>query len=151
MNCGALRAEALKMEGNGAHQAKEYEKAIKLYSQAIELDPANPIYYNNRAAAKIELKDYKSAMLDCQEALSIDPKFAKAFARIGNCFLRLGNFFEARRNFAEALHIEPTNLSLQQNVSIPFPPKKTHNSLLCNNLLCTFLIARFFNSRRKSH
>ncbi len=34
--------------GNDAFQAKNYEEAIKFYSEAIKLDPENAIYYSNR-------------------------------------------------------------------------------------------------------
>mmetsp|Transcript_49322 Transcript_49322/g.139642 ORF Transcript_49322/g.139642 Transcript_49322/m.139642 type:complete len:90 (-) Transcript_49322:769-1038(-) len=43
-----VAAEAKKKEGNDAFAKKEYEAAIGFYSEAIELDPQNHIYYSNR-------------------------------------------------------------------------------------------------------
>lgn len=38
-------AQALKEQGNAKYQAKQYEEAIKLYSEAIELDSKNAALY----------------------------------------------------------------------------------------------------------
>ncbi|RPD74540.1 hypothetical protein L226DRAFT_77168 [Lentinus tigrinus ALCF2SS1-7] len=45
-------ADALKDQGNKAFQAKDYDKAIELFSQALELDPNNFVLWSNRSAAK---------------------------------------------------------------------------------------------------
>jgi len=51
--------EALKDAGNKAFMSKNYEEAIDLYSQAIELSQTaqkpSPIYFANRANAYLEL------------------------------------------------------------------------------------------------
>ncbi|OBA25198.1 hypothetical protein HANVADRAFT_82161 [Hanseniaspora valbyensis NRRL Y-1626] len=55
----AAKAEELKVEGNKYMGTKNFRKAIELYTSAIELNPANPIYYSNRAAAFISSKAMK--------------------------------------------------------------------------------------------
>ena len=45
----AAAAVALKDQGNAAYTAKDYASAIRLYSQGIELDPANYILFSNRS------------------------------------------------------------------------------------------------------
>jgi tetratricopeptide (TPR) repeat protein len=49
---------ALKDEGNKFFNAKKYGPAIEKYSQAIELDPSETVFYNNRAACYTELGRY---------------------------------------------------------------------------------------------
>ncbi|XP_045148597.1 serine/threonine-protein phosphatase 5 [Echinops telfairi] len=52
------RAEELKTQANDYFKAKDYENAIKFYSQAIELHPTNAIYYGNRSLAYLRTECY---------------------------------------------------------------------------------------------
>jgi tetratricopeptide (TPR) repeat protein len=51
-------AERLKQRGNVKYNGEEYITAIKLYTRAIKLVPANPTYLLNRAAALIMMERY---------------------------------------------------------------------------------------------
>jgi small glutamine-rich tetratricopeptide repeat-containing protein alpha len=64
-------------------QMKKYEEAIQSYTKAIELSPNNPIYYGNRAAAYSHLGQHVKAIEDCKRAIALDPKYAKAYSRLG--------------------------------------------------------------------
>lgn len=77
------RAESLKADGNKAMSAKDYGAAIAAYGQAIELHPRNPVYYSNRAAAFSQIGQHDKAIEDAQEAAKVDPKFGKAYSRLG--------------------------------------------------------------------
>lgn len=57
----------LKDEGNKAFSAKEYDKAMDLFSQAIQLDPTNHVLYSNRSAAKAGKKLWDAALEDAEE------------------------------------------------------------------------------------
>ncbi|KAG8956655.1 Hsp90 cochaperone [Tulasnella sp. 424] len=76
-------AAALKDQGNKAFAAKDYNKAIELFSQAIDLDKTNHVLYSNRSAAKAGLKDWAGALQDAEECVKINPKWAKGYARKG--------------------------------------------------------------------
>jgi tetratricopeptide (TPR) repeat protein len=51
-------AEAKKAEGNEAYKAKNFQKALELYGQAIAIDETELTYYTNRAACFYEMKQY---------------------------------------------------------------------------------------------
>ncbi|EGO01556.1 hypothetical protein SERLA73DRAFT_131911, partial [Serpula lacrymans var. lacrymans S7.3] len=55
-------ANALKDQGNKAFAAKDYDKAIELFSKAIALDPQNHVLFSNRSAAKAGKKQYDAAL-----------------------------------------------------------------------------------------
>ena len=65
-------AEAKKNEGNTALKAGEIDKAILLYSQAIELNKTEGMF-TNRAVAYIQKRKFKEALFDCEQALYINP------------------------------------------------------------------------------
>ena len=60
-------ADALKDQGNKAFAAKDYDKAIDIFSQAIALDPQNHVLWSNRSAAKVGKKEYAAALEDAEE------------------------------------------------------------------------------------
>lgn len=85
-------AEKYKQEGNALMTSKQYDKAIRAYTEATKLDPLNPVYYSNRAAAHSSKGDHLTAAVDAEKAIEIDPKFTKGYSRLG-CWattLRIG-------------------------------------------------------------
>ena len=57
--------------------ANKFSQAIELYSQAIELNGLNAVYWANRAFAHTKLEEYGSAVQDATKAIEIDPKYSK--------------------------------------------------------------------------
>lgn len=71
------QAEKLKQQGNTAFTNEDFLRAIDLYSQAIELNPTNPIYYSNRAAAFYSLNEFEDSLKDANKAIELDDKYLK--------------------------------------------------------------------------
>ncbi|TFY80187.1 hypothetical protein EWM64_g3825 [Hericium alpestre] len=69
------QAEKFKQEGNALMSSKQYDRAIEAYDKAIDLDPLNPIYYSNRAAAHSSKGDHLSAVGDAEKAIEVDTNF----------------------------------------------------------------------------
>jgi small glutamine-rich tetratricopeptide repeat-containing protein alpha len=84
-------AESLKSQGNAAMAAKDYSAAIEFYSKALALVPGNPIFLSNRAAAYSASKDHESAQADAEAAVTADPKYTKAWSRLGLARFALGD------------------------------------------------------------
>ena len=84
-------ADKLKGQGNAAMQQKDYSKAIDLYTQALNLNPLNPIYLSNRAAAYSATGNHEDAKNDAEMAVAADPSFAKAWSRLGLAKFALGD------------------------------------------------------------
>jgi tetratricopeptide (TPR) repeat protein len=66
--------------------------AIVDYTEVIRLDPNHALAYNNRAAAKLNMKDYRGAYIDYTQVIRILPEQAitynnRAYARhqLGDC------------------------------------------------------------------
>ncbi|KAG5466538.1 hypothetical protein LSCM4_01690 [Leishmania orientalis] len=108
-------AEELKARGNEAFAAKRFEDAIVLYDKAIEMDSTNFIYYNNRAAAYHELKNYAKAIEDANTSIAIEDN-AKAHARIGAALWAQMKYREAKDAFEVAAAMDPSKKSIKDSI-----------------------------------
>jgi len=69
--------------GNEALGNREYDEAVKLYTQSIQADPNFASAYNNRGVAKVEDGRAHEAILDYNRAIEIDSLYKDAkFNRI---------------------------------------------------------------------
>ncbi|KAI2642659.1 hypothetical protein GGS21DRAFT_544768 [Xylaria nigripes] len=95
----AEQAENYKSLGNKSFKDRQYKKAIKEYSQAIELMPGSPTYLSNRAAAYMSDGQYDAALEDCSKAVDLDPQNPKFLLRLGRIYTNLGRPDEAMTTF----------------------------------------------------
>jgi stress-induced-phosphoprotein 1 len=77
------QANALKDQGNKAFAAKDYDKAIDLFTQAIALNPQNHVLYSNRSAAQAGKKEWGLALEDAEQCIKVNPSWGKGYARKG--------------------------------------------------------------------
>ncbi|GAV99855.1 putative stress-induced protein STI1 [Lentinula edodes] len=110
------KAEKFKQSGNSLMSAKKYDEAIDAYSQAISLDSNNPIYYSNRAAAYSSKGDHLSAVGDAELALAADPKFVKAYHRLGHAQYCLSDYKASADAFERGLKLDPSNAGLKSGL-----------------------------------
>ncbi|XP_062942079.1 small glutamine-rich tetratricopeptide repeat-containing protein beta [Cynocephalus volans] len=112
------KADQLKDEGNNHMKEENYAAAVDCYTQAIELDPSNAVYYCNRAAAQSKLGHYTDAIKDCEKAIAIDSKYSKAYGRMGLALTAMNKFEEAVTSYQKALDLDPENDSYKSNLKI---------------------------------
>lgn len=99
-------SDKLKSEGNQAMARKDYPAAIDLYSQALNIAPANPIYLSNRAAAHSALGNHAKAVEDAEVAVAADPKYVKAWSRLGLARFALGDAKGAAEAYENGIEAE---------------------------------------------
>lgn len=78
---------------------KDYENAIKYYSEALELNPSNAIYYSNRSLAYLRTECYGYALADATKALEIDKNYIKGYYRRATSNMALGKFKAALKDY----------------------------------------------------
>ncbi|XP_024381688.1 serine/threonine-protein phosphatase 5 [Physcomitrium patens] len=105
----AAKAEKLKAAANAAFQANKFSSAIELYSQAIDLNSQNAVYWANRAFAHTKMESYGSAIEDATKAIEIDPKYSKGYYRRGAAYLALLKFKEAFKDFRQVQRMVPND------------------------------------------
>ncbi|XP_047586560.1 small glutamine-rich tetratricopeptide repeat-containing protein beta isoform X4 [Lutra lutra] len=67
------KADQLKDEGNNHMKEENYAAAVDCYTQAIDLDPNNAVYYCNRLALTA-INKFEEAVTSYQKALDLDPE-----------------------------------------------------------------------------
>ncbi|GMM36865.1 protein serine/threonine phosphatase [Saccharomycopsis crataegensis] len=75
------QAVELKNQGNSALKNNNFDKAIGLYTQAIELDPTQAVFYSNRAQAYIKTEAFGLAVEDGTKSIEADPNYTKGYYR----------------------------------------------------------------------
>ncbi|ELK37491.1 Small glutamine-rich tetratricopeptide repeat-containing protein alpha [Myotis davidii] len=114
----SAEAERLKTEGNEQMKVENFEAAVHFYGKAIELNPANAVYFCNRAAAYSKLGNYAGAVQDCERAICIDPSYSKAYGRMGLALSSLNKHAEAVAYYKKALELDPDNETYKSNLKI---------------------------------
>lgn len=109
-----------KEEGNAAFKAKDYRKAIDLWSQALSVDSknkdVNSKILQNRAQAYINLKDYDSAVNDCNEALRLDPGYTKAQKMRAKAHGASGNWEKALQDYKSVAEVNPGEKGIHEEI-----------------------------------
>ncbi|KAK9768529.1 TOM (translocase of outer membrane) complex component [Basidiobolus ranarum] len=98
-------AQSLKSRGNSYFGSKDYESAIKFYTQAIAFKPDH-IYYANRAACHANLKEYEQVIQDCTESLTLEPLYVKALIRRAQAYEKVDRLRDSLHDFMAACVFE---------------------------------------------
>lgn len=101
--------------------AKDFDGAIALYTQAIKLDPKSFEAYKFRGVAKSTKGDWKGCLEDVNAALSISPANTEALALRGFSQINLGDAKAANEDFKELERLDPKDgpkakLAVAQNL-----------------------------------
>jgi tetratricopeptide (TPR) repeat protein len=110
-----MSAEDYKARGNEAYHAKNFSEAVKWYSEAIAAEPRNAIFWNNRAAAYLELKKYEEAANDAEKSAILSPT-AKANARHGRALWFLNRRAEAVAAYERAQRLDPSIIEYSEAI-----------------------------------
>jgi len=110
------KAKSLKDEGNQLLRSKNYDEAIGKYSEAINLDPQNAVYYSNRSAAYMHTNEFENAAKDAEKAIELNPKWIKAYMRLGIARTRQEEFEKALEAYETALTFTKASDALWEQV-----------------------------------
>jgi tetratricopeptide (TPR) repeat protein len=128
----SVEAEALKEQGNVAYRNGDFQSALQLYSQAIDVDPKSSKYLVNRSLCHASLCNWSESLADAKKALTLEANSQKAHYRAVKALFELGRFKEARlailnglKECGESKEMRQLEDELMTRTGIPLRPKST--------------------------
>ncbi|MBR1806300.1 MAG: tetratricopeptide repeat protein [Selenomonadaceae bacterium] len=107
-------------EGNRLYYAQDYNGAIRLYGEAVELKPDFAAAYNNRGIAYDDLKQYERAIADYDAAIELDPNFAAAYNNRGAAYADMEQHEQAIDDYDTAIELDPNYFEAYNNRGVAY-------------------------------
>lgn len=101
------KAEEAKQRGNDHFRAKRWPEAVAEYEEAVKRAPKKAPIRNNLSAALCKIMDFNGAKRHIEEALDLDPKYVKAWARKGDIEVLMKENHKAMDSYRKGLEIDP--------------------------------------------
>ncbi|WVZ60101.1 hypothetical protein U9M48_010164 [Paspalum notatum var. saurae] len=108
------RKAQLKLQGGKAVERKDYAEALKFYSEAINLDPANAILYSNRSFCHLKMGKAQEAFCDANTCIRLRPEWTKGYYRKGAALMSLKEYKQACDSFMAGIKLDPTNEEIEK-------------------------------------
>ena len=94
-------------EGSRLVQDQQYNRAIDVFTQAIELDPTWAEAWNKRATVYYIVGEFQKSQEDIDKVLELEERHFGALAGQGMVNIQLKNYDKAKRSYQKAQEIYP--------------------------------------------
>jgi tetratricopeptide (TPR) repeat protein len=106
-----------KTKANALLVERKWQESIDEYTKAIACFDRSAIFYANRAVPLARLGRHKEAIDDCLKSISLDPKYSKAYARLGANYQSIKEYQKAVQAFKDGIAVEPDNPTLKHDLA----------------------------------
>jgi len=104
------KADEYKAKGNELYKAKKFEEALAEYDKAIEQEPNDLIYHNNKNAVYVEMgsEHWDKVLENCKDLLSRRYEINSAnpggasFEKVAKVYVRMASIYEKQKDFPQA-------------------------------------------------
>jgi L1 cell adhesion molecule like protein len=103
------RAQEHKEKGNEAFSAGNWLLAVNEFTEAIQEDPSDKVFFSNRSAANLKLLRTADAVEDAQQCVRLDAQWPKAYSRLGAALWADKQLREAVKAFDDGLKLDSEN------------------------------------------
>lgn len=100
-------AAAINDRGEQLRKKRDFDGAIKEFTEAIKIDPNFSWPYNNRGLAYTANGDFDKALNDYAEALRIDPNYTFPYNNRGLVWAAKGELDKAIKDYDQAIRLDP--------------------------------------------
>lgn len=110
------RSKQLFLDGDKFYNRKKYDEAIESYTRAIELNPKDYSFFNNRGVAFHAKGELENAIADYTKAVELNPNHFSSFNNRGAAYEDLNMIEQAIADYEKALELDPKNKIAQANL-----------------------------------
>lgn len=112
--------EELVQEGRRALEDNAYDRAVELFSRAIDGDSTAAEAYNGRAVGYYEQEKYGLAIEDLTKSVRLDSTSYKPYYNRGNARQEIRNYEEAVQDYTKAISLRPNIKDIYINRGVLF-------------------------------
>lgn len=102
--------------GNKHLQAKQFDEAIKAYTEAINLNPNDHVFFSNRSAAYLSKGDAANALSDAERCITLNGTWPKGYSRKGAALHALRRYDDAISSYEQGLGVAPSDDGLKSGL-----------------------------------
>lgn len=108
----------LKLQGNQCYKRRQYDRAVKLYKEALEKTPFNVAVLTNISQCYLRQNALEDSIEFSTRALYVEPTHVKALSRRAAAYHQQQNLEKAAADMKQALAADPENMDVIEQHSI---------------------------------
>lgn len=98
--------EFMALQADYALATQQFDSAIKIYNQLLDIEPYNTPYWTGLAKCYFFQSKWSKAIEACDFALAADDQYGEAYAYKAHCFFYLNNSDDAIENYQKAIELK---------------------------------------------
>jgi stress-induced-phosphoprotein 1 len=108
-----MSSDEWKEKGNNFLKSKNYDEALKCYTEAINIDSKNYVHYSNRSVCYYNIQNFSKALEDANSCVGLKPDWGKGYLRKGMAEFKLDMLEESIASYKKGLEFDPNNQQLK--------------------------------------
>ena len=113
-------AEDFKELGNKAYKAKKWAEALEHYDRALEINPNEVTYINNKAAVYFAMNDFSKCIEVCDEAIQKSKEVHSDLSKLARAMSRKGMALEKQGDINGAIELTKASLMEYKDDKLKF-------------------------------
>lgn len=108
--------EGWRKNANEHFRTGDYDRAIELYSLAINGDSSQATLYGNRSIAYLRKECFGAALEDASQAIKLDPKYIKGYYRRAMALMALARYKQAQKDLETICKARPSDVDAKNRL-----------------------------------
>ena len=111
-------ADAMHLLGVSVYQSEQYDIAVSLITEAIQIDPTKPLFFTNLGNAFQKQGELEKSTQAYQKAIQLQPDYADAYFNLGNSLREQGKLEESTHALRKAIQLQPDYADAHFNLAV---------------------------------